>query len=128
MRWSRVRVVLYGLALVVLAAGCARVPGVYVVESRRSASTAPFDAKTYVGRVWSPRTVPTVHGKAVDVTTVAAAIAADPTAAGKRYGHQAGTGSPYAFMVKGTGTATKLDRSVPTGPLTVQVPRPGAAP
>jgi predicted lipoprotein len=62
------------------------------------------------------------------VTEVAAAIKADPAAAGKQYGHQAGTGSPFAYLVKGTGTVTKVDTSAPTGPMTVEVPQAGGKP
>jgi predicted lipoprotein len=121
-----------GLVLLLSLAACAKVPGVYSYESDKSGSAAggakAFDAKTYVDGVWASRIVPTVQSKAVDVTTVAAAIAKDPEAAGKQYGHQAGTGSPFAYLVKGTGTVTKVDTSVPTGPMTVEVPRTGGKP
>jgi predicted lipoprotein len=120
------------LALVAVLAGCGRVPGVYVYESEKSrgaAGGAPAgDAKTYVADTWASKIVPTVHDNAADVTTVAAAIAEDPEAAGKQYGHQAGSGSPYSFMVKGSGTVTKVDTSVPTGPMTVEVPQAGGKP
>ena len=112
--------------------GCGRVPGVYVYESNSGSAPAggasATDAKTYVADAWASKIVPTVHDKAADITTVAAAIAEDPEAAGKQYGHQAGTGSPYAFMVKGSGTVTKVDTSVPTGPMTVEIPQPGGKP
>ncbi|MFI6076386.1 DUF2291 family protein [Actinoplanes sp. NPDC051343] len=121
-----------GLVLLLSLAACAKVPGVYSYESDKSGSAAggakAFDAKTYVDGVWASKIVPTVQSKAVDVTTVAAAIAQDPEAAGKQYGHQAGTGSPFAYLVKGTGTVTKVDTSVPTGPMTVEVPRTGGKP
>ncbi|MFI5896681.1 DUF2291 family protein [Actinoplanes sp. NPDC051513] len=107
-----------------LTTACSKVPGVYVYEKDGQATAAKpgaTDPKTYVADNWSSKIVPTVHDKAVDVTTVAAAIAKDPEAAGKQYGHQAGTGSPYAYMVKGSGTVTGIDTSVPTGPMTVQV-------
>jgi predicted lipoprotein len=117
--------VLAGLVLVVALAGCGKVPGIYVYE--KAGSTGPggaaaFDPKTYVDGIWASTIVPTVRQKAADVTTVSAAIAEDPEAAGKQYGTRSGTGSPYAFMVKGTGTATKIDTEAPTGPMTVEVP------
>lgn len=114
-----------------LTAACAKVPGVYVYEKDGQGPAAPADGtdpKTFVAANWSSKIVPTVHDKAVDVTTVAAAIAKDPEAAGKQYGHQAGTGSPYAYMVKGTGTVTDTDTSVPTGPVTVEVAQAGGKP
>ncbi|MEU4236059.1 DUF2291 domain-containing protein [Actinoplanes sp. NPDC026619] len=112
------------LVLVAGMAACSKVPGVYVYEKDGQAgavSDGATDPKTYVATNWTSKIVPAVHDKAADVTTVAAAIAKDPEAAGKQFGHQSGTGSPYAFMVKGTGTVTEIDKSVPTGPMTVQV-------
>ena len=128
---TRHRGTVAGLLLVMVLSACARVPGVYVYEKSggaNSGAAAPTDAKSYVAANWAKKIVPTVHDKAVEITTVAAAIAKDPDAAGKQYGHQAGTGSPYAFMVKGSGTVTKVDTAAPTGPMTVEVPRPGGSP
>jgi predicted lipoprotein len=123
---SSLRVAMAGLLVAALVSACSRVPGIYVYESSKSgaagASAKAFDPKTYVDGIWASKIIPTVRDKAVDVGTVAAAIAKDPDAAGKQYGHQAGTGSPYAFMVKGSGTVTKVDTTAPTGPVTVQVP------
>ncbi len=121
-----------GLLLVVTLSACAKIPGVYVYEGKTTDSAAagapPSDATTYVADAWSAKIVPTVHEKAVEIGMVAAAIAKDPTAAGTQYGHQAGTGSPYAFMVKGTGTVTKVDTSAPTGPMTVEAPQADGKP
>ncbi|MFF5078398.1 DUF2291 family protein [Actinoplanes sp. NPDC000266] len=118
------------LLLVAALAACSKVPGVFVYEKDGQAATGEkaADAKSFVDGNWSQKIVPAVQEKAVDVTTVAAAIEKDPEAAGKQYGHQAGTGSPFAYMVKGSGTITKVDKSVPTGPVTVEVPRAGAKP
>lgn len=99
--------------ILVLTAGCARVPGVYVVE-KRNTGTGPdrvFSAQEYVAGIWTSRVVPTVTGKAVDASTVLAAIAADPAAAGKKYGVQAGVGSPPSILVKGAGTVLSVDES-----------------
>lgn len=124
----RFRAAVAGLLLLALLSACSRVPGVYVYESEGSQAAggaAAFDPKTYVDGIWASKVVPTVHDNAVDVTTLAAAIAADPAAAGKQYGHQAGTGSPFAYLATGTGTVTKVDTEAVTGPVTVEVP--GAA-
>jgi len=117
---SRAAAVLLAAALT---AGCSKVPGVYVYEKdgQAAAKSGATDPRSYVAENWSAKIVPTVHDKAVDITTVAAAIAKDPAAAGKQYGHQSGTGSPFAYMVKGEGTVTDIDTSVPTGPMTVEV-------
>ncbi|MCY1145472.1 DUF2291 domain-containing protein [Actinoplanes sp. Pm04-4] len=117
-------------ALASAVAACSKIPGVYVYEKDGStaAAASATDPKTYVENNWTQKIVPTVHDNAVDVTTVAKAIADDPAAAGKQYGNQAGTGSPFAFMVKGSGKVTDVDTSVPTGPVTVEVPSPGGKP
>src|SRR5919199_5957578 len=101
--------VLVCLAAVLSMSACARVPGIYVYErsgSKGGGSSAAFNPKSYVDGIWSSKIVPTVHEKAVDVATLSAAIAEDPEAAGQRYGHRAGTGSPYAYVTKGRGTVT----------------------
>jgi predicted lipoprotein len=120
------------VALVVcgLAAGCAHVPGIYTYEGKSQAAqvAAGFNASTYVDGIWQSKVVPTVHGKAVDAATLLAAIAANPEAAASKYGKTSGVGSPPAFLIKGTGTVTKVDPSSPTGPVTValtRVPKPG---
>ncbi|MEV0720186.1 DUF2291 domain-containing protein [Asanoa sp. NPDC050611] len=127
-RWAAIAGLL--LATAVALSGCAKVPGVYVYEDKgaQPAGAAPADAKSYVADAWAARIVPTVHDQATEIGTVAAALAQDPAAAGQQYGHQAGTGSPYAFMVKGTGTVTKVDTSVQTGPMTVEVAQSGGKP
>jgi predicted lipoprotein len=119
------------LVLLAVLAACSRVPGVYVYEASNGAASggaAPFDAKKYVDGIWQSKIVPTVHDKATEITTVAAALDQDPDAAGRRYGHRAGTGSPFAFVVKGSGTVRKVDTEAPTGPMTVEVPRAGGKP
>ncbi|WP_305785672.1 DUF2291 family protein [Symbioplanes lichenis] len=119
-----------GLLLAFALAGCAHVPGVYTYEAKDAGGTkaTAFDATTYADQAWTEKVVPAVRSGATDVTTVAAAIDKDPAAAGEQYGVQAGTGSPYAYLVKGSGTVTKVDKTVPTGPMTVEVPQAGGKP
>lgn len=120
----KLRLVLSGLLIVGSLTACSRVPGVYAYEKDgtvRDGAAAPFDPKTYVDGIWASKIVPTVQQNAVDVTIVAGALAKDPAAAGKEYGKQSGTGSPFAYLVKGTGTVTEVDTEAPTGPLTVEI-------
>ncbi|MEP6464241.1 MAG: DUF2291 domain-containing protein [Frankiaceae bacterium] len=98
------------LLLAAALAGCGKVPGVYTVEKKSSThqgtgggANGRFDAKSYVDKIWSAKLLPTATAKAVTASTVLAAVRADPAKAGKRYGRQAGTGSPYSFLVKGSG-------------------------
>ena len=110
-----------------LSAGCSHVPGVYtyVPASEATASGAAggkaFDAKQFVDGIWTDKVLPTVDQQAIDATTLLPALASDQQAASRQYGNQAGTGSPFAFLVRGTGTVTKVDQESPSHPLTVQV-------
>jgi len=116
-----------GLLVVALSSACSHVPGVYtyVPAGEATASGAAggqaFDAKQYVDGIWKDKVLSTVDQQAVDATTLLPALTSDQEAASKQYGSQAGTGSPYAFLVRGTGTVTKVDEDSPTHPVTVQV-------
>jgi predicted lipoprotein len=114
-----------GTLAVGVAGGCARVPGVYVYENAAAASraNAKFDAVSYVADIWSSRVVPTVHDKAVDAPTLLDELKSDPTGAQQKYGRQAATGGPYSYLIKGTGTVTKVS-DAPTGPVTVEIDTP----
>jgi predicted lipoprotein len=108
-----------------IAGGCARVPGVYVYENAEAASrtNAKFDPVSYVADIWSSRVVPTVQEKAVDAPTLLAELKSDPAGAGQKYGRQAAAGGPYSYLIKGTGTVTKVS-DAPTGPVTVEIDTP----
>ncbi len=106
--------------------GCAKVPGVYVyVPAGDTAAAAggaqTFDATTYVDGIWKSRVLPTVEKDAVEAAVLLPALDADQEDASQKYGHQAGTGSPYAFLVRGSGTVTKVDAEAPTHPATVRL-------
>src|SRR6266508_3758844 len=130
---SAVRRLALAVGLVVVAGsvlvGCAKVPGVYTYEAKRSVQpgTARFNAASYVESIWASRILPTVASKAVDAATLLPAIARNATAAGRKYGHQADDGSPYSFLIKGAGTVVKVDTSAHTGPVTVNVDSAGRA-
>ena len=120
----KLRLVLAALLVAGSLTACSRVPGVYAYEKDgtvRAGAAAPFDPKTYVDGIWTSKVLPAVQQNAVDVSTVVAAIEKDPAAAGQEYGKRSGTGSPFAYLVKGTGTVTEVDTEAPTGPLTVEI-------
>src|SRR3954453_5263960 len=116
-----------GLLVVALSSACSHVPGVYtyVPAGEATASGAAggqaFDAKQYVDGIWKDKVLSTVDQQAVDATTLLPALASDQEAASKQYGSQAGTGSPFAFLVRGTGTVTEVDEEAPSHPVTVKV-------
>ena len=115
------------LAVTAALSGCARVPGVYTyVSSEQAATTGPdgaaaFDATAYVAGIWQSKVLPTVEKDAVDATTLLPALAADQAGASEQYGTQAGTGSPYAFLVRGRGKVVKIDAESPSHPATLEV-------
>jgi predicted lipoprotein len=123
----RRRVLLAVVTAAALTSACSHVPGVYtyVPASEATASGAAggtaFDAKQYVDSVWKDKVLPTVDQQAVDAATLLPALASDQEAASKQYGSQAGTGSPFAFLVRGSGTVTEVDEDSPSHPVTVQV-------
>jgi predicted lipoprotein len=120
------RVGLATIALSMALAGCARVPGIYVYESpgQGQQASGKFDAVAYVDGIWASQVLPTVRDKAVDAATLLPAVKADLPGAGAKYGRRAGTGSPYAFLIKGTGVVKAVDTGKPAGPVTVTVDTP----
>jgi predicted lipoprotein len=127
-RWKRAGVSLVGAAALAAAlTGCSHVPGVYTYVPAGEATAsgggnaAAFDAKAYVEKNWAEKVLPAVEADAVDASTLLPALAADQVAASKQYGYQAGTGSPYAFLTRGSGTVTKVDEENPSHPLTIQL-------
>lgn len=99
------------LGLVVSLTACSGIPGLFVIEKPGSSATAAdggekFDATAYTNRVWASRVVPTAQKKAVDAAVLLAALRKNEQAAGARYGKRSGSGSPYSFLIKGTGTVT----------------------
>ena len=50
-----------------------------------------------------------------------AAIAKDPDAAGKQYGHRAGEGQPWTYLVKGEGRSPRSTSPRATAPPIVEV-------
>jgi len=125
-RWKRAGVSLVAVATVATAlAACSHVPGVYTyvpageATASGGAGGASFDAKAYAEKNWTEKVLPAVEQDAIDATTLLPALAADQAAASEQYGYQAGTGSPYAFLTRGSGTVTKVDDESPSHPITI---------
>ncbi|GAA2853374.1 DUF2291 family protein [Streptosporangium fragile] len=101
--------------MVVLAVAMAMDTRVLSREEVTSINPAEFNAKDFVAGEY-PKIVSAVEAKAVGLKEVAAAVAADPAAAGEKYGNVAGT-DKYAIPVSFTGEVTEADE----GLLTVEV-------
>jgi predicted lipoprotein len=114
------------VALTLLVGACS-VPGVYVVEttgakgSGGAGSAATFDATTYADKIWAAKVVPAAAKDAVDAATLLPALEADKAAASKQYGKQAGSGSPYSFLVKGAGKVVAVSSGNAVGSIQVEV-------
>ncbi|WP_433187290.1 DUF2291 family protein [Actinoallomurus sp. CA-150999] len=111
-------------------AACSGVPGVYVVEKTGGSAAAAggakkFDATSYANGIWATKVVPAAQKGAVDAATLLPALRADQKAASARYGKQAGAGSPFSFMIKGTGTVTAVNSASAVGSVQVDVPGVG---
>ncbi|MBT0769331.1 DUF2291 domain-containing protein [Kineosporia sp. J2-2] len=113
------------VAVLVLTGACSHVPGIYTIESGSDAQAAAgrgtFDPAVYVDQVWDSKVLPAVQDQAVDANTLLAAIDADPDAAGEQYGHRAGVGGAFSYLIKGSGTVTAVDADSPSRPLTVRL-------
>lgn len=115
-------------ALALITAGCARVPGVYVVVHGSSGGSAAiidggnFSAGGYVDGIWSSRVLPAYRARAVDAPVLISALAAGPAKACARYGNIAAQGSPCAFMIKGTGRIAGVTSALSGTQLVVDFP------
>lgn len=126
----RMRLGFVSIALVLATTACS-VPGVYVVEQSGatggpgSGAAAKFNPTDYANKVWASKVVPTATAKAVEASTLLPALRADGAGASKKYGKQAGSGAPYAFLVKGAGKVTAVSSGNEVGSIQVDVPGVG---
>jgi predicted lipoprotein len=112
-------------------AGCKIVP----IGDKAETEVKSFDAKAYADGLWTQKALPHFTSTAKSLPEVLAAIAADLNAAGTKYGYRAAAeGSPWSFIVSGTGTVSKkntesragtlivaLDGATPPAEITIQI-------
>lgn len=68
------------------------------------AGNPTFDARSFVGAIWTSRVLPLLHDHAADAAVVLAALAQNPDQAGARYGRRPPAGDgPWTFIVHGQG-------------------------
>jgi len=82
---------------------------------------AGFDAKGYASTIWSDRGFAYFGENAKPVTSVLPAIAADLDVAGPQYGTRPGEGSPWSFVVTGTGTVAEKNTESRAGTMVVDL-------
>jgi predicted lipoprotein len=94
------------------------------IESEDDGSRAEaFDAAAHVESLWTEDLPPALE-QAVDLRDLLPALAADPAAAGERWGRREGSG-PFHVIVKGSGRVLDVDASSRTGLATIEIDVPG---
>lgn len=111
------RLACLALAVVLPLAGCKIVP----IADEQAAAPAGFDAAAYADGIWASRVLPHFSESAKPVAEVIPAIVADLPAAGTKFGYRAGEGSPWSFVVTGTGTVAAKNTESRAGTLDVAV-------
>lgn len=112
------RFALWAVALAVLPlSGCKIVP---IVEEQAGVPVG-FDAAGYADGIWTTQALPFLAETARPVAEVVPAIIADLEAAGAQFGYRAGEGSPWSFVVNGTGEVTAKNTESRAGTLEVAV-------
>ena len=96
-------------------AGCKIVP---ISEVGAGAATA-FDAEAYTAGLWTEQALPHFSSAARPAADVMPRIVADLAGAGTEFGHRAGEGSPWSFVVSGTGVVTAKNTESRAGTLAV---------
>ena len=105
-------------------------PGCKIVHAGSKEATDPsdpnnFNAKKYVAKIWDAKVAPYYHDAAHPLPEVLAALAKDKDAAGKAFGHQSNPGgSPWTFVVSGSGTVASIDTASRRGEMVVKLGAP----
>ena len=108
-----------GLLLLALLLAC-KVATIRPIESDDADNKATvFDVEARVTTLWS-EDLPVALGQAVDLRELLPAVAADPEAAGARWGRREGSG-PFNVFVTGTGRVIDLDTSSRAGTAVVEI-------
>lgn len=110
----------YGLFILAAVAlsGCKIVP---IADEEAAVAANAFNAESYAQGIWAEQALPHFAQSAHSVTEVIPAIVADLGAAGTSFGYRAGEGSPWSFVVSGTGKVTAKNTESRAGTLDVAV-------
>lgn len=106
-----------------LAAGLSTLAGCKVVsiaDREREAAKSAFNPKAWANALWAPKVLPYFEANAKPLDQVLAAIATDFDAAGTSLGYRpSAEGSPWTFVVTGTGTVVTVNTQSRAGTLAV---------
>ena len=110
--------IVISLGAATLLTGCKIVP----IANEQNAQPEGFDAKAFADGLWSTKAFPYFGKAARPLADVRAAVAADISVAGQKFGYRPSTeGSPWSFIVTGTGTAKEKNTQSRAGTLVVTV-------
>jgi predicted lipoprotein len=104
-------------ALALALAGCKIVP----IAQEQTAEAAGFNATTYAAGLWSAKALPHFTDNAKPAAEVIPAIISDLPGAGDKFGYRPGEGSPWSFIVSGTGTVTAKNTESRAGTLVLSL-------
>lgn len=105
------------LALALPLSGCKIVQ----IADQEAAAPAGFDGVAYADGLWDEQVLPHFSASARPVTEVLPAIVADLPEAGAQYGYRPGEGSPWSFVVTGTGVVAAKNTESRAGTLELTV-------
>ncbi len=103
-------------ALAAVALLCRLFPLFHVVSLRKAAEqqqAGVFKADVFAREFWATKLLPATE-RAVDLKNLLAALAKDPAAARKKYGHTLGIGGATLFLVRGSGKVTAVEEDAVT--------------
>ena len=112
-----------GLACVALATLMLPLAGCKIVRIAEQEVAAPagFDAGSYAEGIWTSQVLPYFAENARPVGDVVPAIIADLDGAGAQFGYRSGEGSPWSFVVSGTGEVTAKNTESRAGTIELAV-------
>lgn len=113
-RWLMMLGLLMILSIPLFLSGCTIVS---IEELEAAEQRAEFDPARFVDGVWESQVLPEVLEKAVDASTVLAAIESDLEKGGETHGFF--VGGSYNFVVQGQGKITAVDTESRNGTMTV---------
>jgi len=109
--------------LVLVFAAALPLAGCKIVQIADQEAAAPvgFDAADYAQGIWTAQALPHFSSSARPAAEVIPAIISDLPGAGTSFGYRAGEGSPWSFIVSGSGTVVAKNTESRAGTLDVTV-------
>lgn len=124
---SRRRACTLSAALTLFALSACKVMSIEEDRALRQLRSENFDAARYVNGQWDTAVVPELEKRAIEFARLHESTAKDIEVAGRRFGRQAGDGSPWTFVTEGRGTVTAINRKSLEGTVEIRVPTRGGA-